>query len=161
MGMIMEEILLIGGIIALPLVILPWLTFALTALFDGFPRLRLHQVLGIVGVSGWVLAFFTVPDGAYILTFASIVIILLAFAAMWSREFRLLMLRRSDEFPDRLDKLAWVFVLTVLAPVGVWLFRSYRRARWPEATKATRPHPLDELEPGVGVDVPEMDRIGA
>jgi hypothetical protein len=157
--MSMEEILLIGGFIALPLVVLPWLTFALTALFDGFPRLRLQQILGIVGVSAWVLAFFAGREGAYVLTFVSVVVILLAFAGMWSHEFRLLMLRRSEEFPDRLDKLAWVFVLTVMAPAGVWLFRSYRRARWPEATKVERPHPLDEPDPGV--DVPEMQRIGA
>ncbi len=80
---------------------------------------------------------------------------------MWSQEFRLLMLRGADEFPDRFDKLAWVFVLTVMAPAGVWLFRSYRRARWPELPKAALTHPLDELVAGPDVATPEMDRIGA
>ena len=69
------------------------------------------------------------------------------------------MLRRADEFPDRHDKLAWVFVLTAMAPAGVWLFRSYRRARWPEVLDGVRPHPLDE--PAPDLDATEMHRIGA
>ncbi len=89
-------------------------------------------------MSAWVLAFLAGREGAYVLTFASIVIILLAFAGMWAREFRLLMLRRDDEFPGRFDKLAWIFVLTVMAPAGGLAVPlvSGGLARWPEATKA-------------------------
>ena len=73
------------------------------------------------------------------------------FCGMWVREFRLLMLRRDDEFPGRSDKLAWIFALTILAPAGVWLFRSFRHARWPEAPT---PEPLPEpawADPGDGL----------
>jgi hypothetical protein len=143
------------------LIVVPWLIFALASLFAGFPRLRLHQILGIVGVSAWVFAFLAggPSGGTDLLIYGSMFLSLMLFAAMWTREFRLLMLRRADEFPDWYDKLAWVFVLTVMAPVGVWLFRSYRHVHWPEPAKETRLHPLDEPEPGV--DASEMQRIGA
>jgi hypothetical protein len=39
------------------------------------------------------------------------------------------------------------------------MFRSYRRARWPESPKADRPHPLDEPDPGI--EASELQRIGA
>ena len=81
------------------------------------------------GVSSFAFASLGSSEGTMLLVIVTTVVILPAIAGMWLREFRLLMLRRSDEFPDPLDKMAWVFVLTVMAPAGVWMFRSYRRAR--------------------------------
>jgi hypothetical protein len=146
----LEEVLMLGVAIVASVFMVPWLAFALGALVEGFPRLRLVQILGMVAVSGWVFGFIASlgsPPGTGLLLLATVVVGLLVFAGMWTREFRLLMLRRADEFPDRNDKLAWIFVLTVLAPAGVWTFRSYRKARWPEAPEATRPHPLEVPEP--------------
>ncbi|WP_435008923.1 hypothetical protein P12x_000175 [Tundrisphaera lichenicola] len=145
----LAELMIFALVLVLTTIAVPWLTFALASLFSGFPRLRLHQVLGIVGVSAWVLGFLASlgpSGGTELLVFFTTVVILLAFAGMWTREFRLLMLRRADEFPDRHDKLAWTFVLTVMAPAGVWLFGNFRKARWPEAIKADQPHPLDDPE---------------
>ena len=125
-----------------------WLVFALATFFEGFPKLRIHQVLGIVALSAFALAIIAaleLREAAFLVIIPAIAILLM-FAGMWSREFRLLMLRRADEFPDRTDKLAWIFVLTAMAPAGVWLFRSYRRARWPEVLEAAHPHPLDAEE---------------
>lgn len=139
--------------------VVPWLVFALASLLAGFPRLRLHQILGMVGVSAWVFAFLNNlgrRGGTEFLVFVTMVGSLILFAGMWTREFRLLMLRQSDEFADRHDKLAWTFVLTVMAPAGVWLFRSYRKARWPEAPAIVGPHPLDDLEPS-GKPAPDPD----
>ncbi len=139
--------------------VVPWLVFALASLLAGFPRLRLHQILGMVGVSAWVFAFLNnlgPRGGTDFLVFVTMVGSLILFAGMWTREFRLLMLRRADEFADRHDKLAWTFVLTVMAPAGVWLFRSYRKARWPEAPAIVGPHPLDDLEPS-GKPAPDPD----
>jgi hypothetical protein len=50
----------------------------------------------------------------------------------------------DDDFPGRHDKLIWAAVLTAFAPIGVWMFRSFRHARWPapETVKAT---PASEL----------------
>jgi hypothetical protein len=152
-----------AALMVVALIGVPWVGFALVWLLVGFPRLRLQQILGIVGVFGWIFAFIWVESSSgteWLLSITTIAI-LMAFAGMWLREFPLLMARRSDEFPDRFDKLAWVFVLTAMAPAGVWLFRSYRRTRWPESTKAAVRHPLDEPDPGSGVDVPEMDQIRA
>jgi hypothetical protein len=148
------------AIFAIAVIVVPWVVFAL---LDGFPRLRLHQIIGIVALVAWVFGLIAAAWGPFrrleYLVLASAVVVLLCFAGMWSYEFRLLMARRAKEFPARFDKLAWVFVVTVMAPVGVWLFRSYRRVQWPECAKASRPHPLDE--PTTGVDVSEMQRIGA
>lgn len=143
----------------------PWLIFAITSLFEGFPRLRLGQGLGIVAVAAWVFGFLNVNDrggpGEQQFVFVTIIGVLLAFAGMWSREFRLLMLRGDDEFPGRFDRLAWMFVLTAIAPAGVWLFRSYRKARWPVAAKPTAPlGPFDEPEDRATL-VPAGNRIGA
>ncbi len=141
----------------------PWLIFAMMSLFEGFPRLRLGQGLGIVAVAAWVFgfrnAFFN--GGAEVLVFFTTIGVLVAFAGMWSREFRLLMLRGDDEFPGRFDRLAWMFVLTAIAPAGVWLSRSYRKARWPVAAKPTAPlGPFDEPEDRATL-VPAGNRIGA
>lgn len=158
----MEELLLLGVAIVASIFMVPWLAFGLAALFEGFPRLRLAQVLGMVGASAWVFEFIVSlgnnEKGTGYLLLITAVVGLLAFAGMWSREFRLLMLRGADEFPDRSDKLAWIFVLTVMAPAGVWAFRSYRKARWPGAV-AAGPHPLDASEPFDHTSA--MDRIGA
>jgi hypothetical protein len=158
----LEEVLMLGVAIVASIFMVPWLAFALAGLFEGFPRLRLRQVLGMVGASAWVLGFIVSlesnGEGTGYLLLITVVAGLLAFAGMWAREFRLLMLRGADEFPDRSDKLAWIFVLTAMAPAGVWVFRSYRKARWP-GTAATAPHPLDAAEPFD--HTPAMDRIGA
>lgn len=60
------------------------------------------------------------------------------FARVWLREFSLLMRLDDGAFPGRSDKLIWAMLLIVLPPVGVYLFRSYRLAHWPE-TKPTSP----------------------
>ena len=36
-------------------VLVPWLFFAVSALFEDFPRLGLRQVAGLVAVVGWAL----------------------------------------------------------------------------------------------------------
>jgi hypothetical protein len=46
---------------------------------------------------------------------------------------------RDDDFPGRNDKLIWVLVLLVFAPLGPWLFRSYRVAHWPQPERSHNP----------------------
>ena len=131
----LSESLIFAVFFAIAAVVVPWLSFALASLFAGFPRLRIRQVLGLVAVSGWVFGFFnTLGPGAEtdLLVFSTAVLALVAFAGMWAREFRLLMSRRADEFPDRSDKLIWAFALTAVSPrpAVLGLFGPYRRARW-------------------------------
>lgn len=61
---------------------------------------------------------------------------LYVFAKAWIREFVFLMKLKDTDFPGAHDKLIWAMLLIVLAPVGVWLFHSYREAHWPEAKPA-------------------------
>ncbi len=57
----------------------------------------------------------------------------------WRDEFIYLMGLRDDNFPGRNDKLIWVLILVIIAPVGAWLFRSYRLARWPQPERSRDP----------------------
>jgi hypothetical protein len=119
---------------AIALVGIPTAGFALLTLFEGFPKIRLGQIAGIVAVLAWVFALFSAGpwNVGPVLSLGAMVLVLI-FLATWKREFRLLMLRGDDEFPGRWDRLAW-FLVVVLAPAfGPWLFRSYRKSRWPEA----------------------------
>jgi hypothetical protein len=60
-------------------------------------------------------------------------LVLAWFARAWCNEFVFLMGVRDENFPGRNDKLIWVVVLLAFAPFSVWLFRSYRLARWLES----------------------------
>jgi hypothetical protein len=73
------------------------------------------------------------PDGAKLLSAVLLALLVLAwFVRAWCREFVFVMGLRDDDFPGRNDKLLWAVVLLVMAPIGVWLFRSYRLVHWPE-----------------------------
>jgi hypothetical protein len=67
----------------------------------------------------------------------AVVIVLSLYLRTWRDEFVFLMGLRDEDFPGRNDKAIWVLVLLILAPVGPWLFRSYRLAHWPQP-KRTR-----------------------
>ncbi len=125
---------------------MPWVTlgiptagFAILALFEGFPKIKLGQIAWLVAILAWVFAVFSVgwQGEGPVLTLGAGALILV-FLLVWKRELRLLMLRSDDEFPGRWDRLGW-FLVIVLAPAfGPWLFRSYRKARWPELSTAGR-----------------------
>jgi hypothetical protein len=58
------------------------------------------------------------------------------FARAWVREFAYLMRLGDDAFPGHNDKLIWAMLMIILAPVGVWLFQSYREVHWPQSKPA-------------------------
>jgi hypothetical protein len=128
--------LVLGALIALPT-----LAFLLLALFEGFPRLRIGQLAGMVGVAAWFFTLFTSPGPWQVerFFFWTAVGLCLTFCAAWKREVRHLMSRRDDEFPGRYDKLCWMALLTFLAPIGTWAFRSYRLRHRPGLGSAGRP----------------------
>jgi hypothetical protein len=135
----LEELFFVTIWLAMAFLVIPTLFLGVLALFEGFPRIRLGQICGIVAVFAWFFGLISIEwqaRAAYLTL--SVVIALLVFFGLWRREFRLLMLRRDDEFPGRLDKIGWFLMLTVAAPAGVWLYRSYRKARWPETSGAGR-----------------------
>ncbi len=158
-----------AGILAIVagLIVVPTIAFAILALFEGFPRIRLGQIAGIVAVAAWFFGLFGAshPWQAEMYLFWTVVGLVLLSCGVWKREFRLLMTRRDDEFPGRFDKLTWILLLTLAAPAGAWLYRSYRKARWPEVSgagrwqpsaKPTRSSPWDDDE----ADIPSPARAG-
>jgi len=72
------------------------------------------------------------PRGEFNVFVVVILVALGAFAFAWQRQFLFLMSLRDEDFPGRLDKAIWAFVLIALAPISFWMFRSYRLAHWPE-----------------------------
>ncbi len=82
------------------------------------------------------------PPFLIVAAFAMAVIL---FGLEWRREFRFLMGLEDEAFRGRNDKLIWAFLLIVLPPVGVWLFRSHRMAEWPEAETAKKVGGFEEL----------------
>ena len=87
-----------------------------------------HLVLGLGALAALVVSVES-PPGALALV---CLLVLVLFARAWVHEFFFLMDRRDDEFAGRFDKAVWAFLLVALAPVGLWVFRSYRLSRWPD-----------------------------
>jgi hypothetical protein len=83
-------------------------------------------------VIGSILVFDTPGPGLVFLALGAVVM----FAMAWLRDFAYLMTQPDHAFPGRHDKLIWAMLLTVLPPVGVLAFWSYRRAQWNESRVA-------------------------
>jgi hypothetical protein len=64
------------------------------------------------------------------------VLVLAWFARVWCHEVVFLMGLRDDDLPGRNDKLIWLIMLILVAPIGPWLFRSFRLAHWPTPAPA-------------------------
>jgi hypothetical protein len=97
-------------------------------------RFNLWHMMAAVIVGGLLLLAFSAPP-SFEKVFAIVVLALLIlawFVRNWCNEFAFLMGLRDEDLPGRNDKLIWVVVLLALAPIGVWLFRSFRLAYWPE-----------------------------
>jgi hypothetical protein len=100
-------------------------------------QFNLWQICVAVLVAGLIFAILTAgPRGPGFALFLAALLVLGLFLHAWRSEFVFLMGLRDDEFPGQYDKLIWVFVLLAMAPVGLWLFRSYRLAHWPEPEMA-------------------------
>lgn len=97
--------------------------------------LLVRGLLGLVFVIG---VFRLLGFGPGPIVLASALAVLVGFVNFWLREFRFLIDLRDDAFPGHNDKLIWGIFLIFLAPVSVWVFRSYREARWPEAAEKAR-----------------------
>jgi hypothetical protein len=102
------------------------------------PRFTIRQLMAAVALAA-LLLFFISSDPGEERIFALLLLALWAFtwfARAWQKEFVFLMGLRDEQFPGRHDKLIWVVLLLALAPIGVWFFRAYRLAHWPEPAAA-------------------------
>jgi hypothetical protein len=102
-----------------------------------------HLVLGLAAL-GVLFALASSPAGLLVLCG---LVVLVLFAREWAREFYFLMDLRDDDLPGRFDKPVWALTLIAFAPVGLWLFRAYRRHRWSEieAEAQGKPAPAPDL----------------
>ena len=110
------------------------------------------QILVVVVVLALVFAATTGARGfeRILPIFLLSLMVLTWFCRAWRHEFVLLMEKGDGDFPGRSDKLIWVLLLLLLAPIGVWFVRSYRLAHWPEP----KPHADFDAIP-TGTRVPE------
>ena len=106
---------------------------ALRPLFDVLRRFGAWQVA--TALFGVVLLYLYLDHHAYRSGYFFLFLVAgvaVAFTVAWVREFLFLMSLRDEDLPGRFDKPIWAFLLIVLAPAGLLLFRSHRMAHWPE-----------------------------
>jgi hypothetical protein len=95
--------------------------------------LRIWHVALAIALIALVLAYLNSSPGDQVfIAFLVALIILGLVLKIWRDEFVFLMSLSDDEFPGRHDKLVWIGMLTAFAPVGIWFFRAYHLAHWPE-----------------------------
>jgi hypothetical protein len=101
------------------------------------PRFTIRQLMAAVALIAVLLIIGNGPSPEGRLALMLLVLwALFWFARAWQKEFVFLMGLRDDQFPGRHDKLIWVVLLLAMAPIGVWFFRAYRLAHWPEPAAA-------------------------
>jgi hypothetical protein len=139
----MMEFLLVAAVV----VGIPFFLFGMSDGFRFNPRpIRSDDFAGwLVRIKPWQVALTTVlivlmflamnapprsREGFFL--FGGAIVVVALFLRAWRSEFLFLMGLRDDDFPGRYDKLIWSVVLTAFAPVGLWFFRSYHLAHWPE-----------------------------
>jgi len=94
---------------------------------------KLWHVIAAVALSALLFAMASAgPHEGPFLAFLLALVVLALFVRAWRYQFLFLMTLRDDDFPGRHDKLIWIIMLTLYAPIGLWLFTSYREAHWPE-----------------------------
>ncbi len=101
-------------------------------------QFKLWQLLVAVILCGLLFSMTTVNYPGVPFTLA-LLIVLCLYLRTWRDEFIYLMGLRDEDFPGRNDKLVWILVLLLIAPLGAWLFRSFRLAHWPEPERRADP----------------------
>jgi hypothetical protein len=115
----------------------------------GHWQFTIWRMMTAVIVAALLFHMFTARDGLF-----SFVLLCLGFLTWfvrnWQKEFVFLMGLGDGDFPGRHDKVIWAIMLSVFAPVGVWFFRAYHRAHWPEPVPAPAIDPERRTEESGG-----------
>jgi hypothetical protein len=98
---------------------------------DGVKFWHIFAVLGTLAV------VYTMPPPGFLLAGLCLLLLVL-YVRAWLLEFFFLMGLTDNAFPGRFDKLTWALVLIFLGPLGLWAFRRYHTAQWPETTAEPR-----------------------
>ena len=140
----MEFLIFVAVAFSLPTLVLGLLQLVApqSSLHEGARRrlaqFKLWQLIVAVILCGLFFSMTSVTSPVVPFMLA-ILIVLGLYLRTWRDEFIFLMGLRDDDFPGRNDKLIWVLVLVVFAPVGPWLFGSYRLAHWPQPERSRDP----------------------
>jgi len=115
-------------------------------------RFTIWQLMTAVVVAALLFHLFTArgPEGMFSFLLLCLGFVIW-FVRSWQKEFLFLMGLRDGDFPGRHDKVTWVVMLTAFAPVGVWFFRAYRLAHWPEPAPMIDPERGTEESKGAAV----------
>lgn len=103
---------------------------------------KLHEVFEQAKRNLWpiaaaaVLLFVLAVSPPFFVALAGLLVLVL-FARSWMHEFIFLMNLKDSDFPGQFDKLVWALLMIGMAPVGLWLFRGYHLAHWPEPAAQT------------------------
>lgn len=104
------------------------------------------QVVIAVGLS--LLIFVSSVDhhgqGLLLALVVTALVLLAIMLQAWRHEVHFLMSLRDEDFPGHDDKLVWAAFLILMPPVGLWLFRSYRQAHWPEPEAIGKAAPVSD-----------------
>jgi hypothetical protein len=125
------------AIVACTLLVIP--TFMVIApgrrswegLFARIRRFGVRHLMLAVAFAAWLFWLLTTHTIGWPLLLMG-ALLLVRFFRIWREEFVFLMDRGDEEFPGRSDKVLWAACLILLGPLGVWFFRGYHVARWPE-----------------------------
>jgi hypothetical protein len=89
---------------------------------SGHGPLRIWHVALAIALIAMLLAFLnSSPGDQGFIAFIVALLILGLVLKIWRDEFLFLMSLSDDEFPGRYDKLVWIGMLTVFAPIGIVL----------------------------------------
>jgi hypothetical protein len=92
---------------------------------------NLWHMMIAVAVAALVILMFTLGYEIALAFILMSVFVQAWFVRVWCHEFFFLMGLRDDDFPGRHDRLIWLIGLVAFAPLSLWVFRSFRLARWP------------------------------
>ena len=106
--------------------------------------MRIGYLSAAIGVVGMLLLVSSSPRFAVLIVGFGLIG---AYVAMLINALSFLMTRTDDDFPGTFDKPIWAALLLATGPLGLFLFRAYRQAHWPEPVEETRakPAPLHDL----------------
>lgn len=123
--------------------------------FDGWlTRLRPWHAAAALVLSFLIIATAMVPyHDTEVPVLLALLLVAVLFLRAWRREFVLLMALGDDSFASRYDKLIWVGLMVLIPPLGLGVFRAYRRTYWPglapaatrEAAEGRKPAPIPDL----------------
>ncbi len=99
-------------------------------------RFRLSHLQVAIALCAYFLAIVKAGPGQEgVLILVAVLACLALFLRLWVREFRRFLALPDRAFRDGASRTYWIVMLTLLAPIGLWLFRStYPQPLFPQGS---------------------------